>query len=340
MDKHYFRLYANCIPVRGYSRSSICDVQRGRLQFIPNDLFEILEKHADRSIAEIIRIFGEENRETIEEYFDFLCKEEYVFYCDFDDLKLFPDLDLSWDHPSIITNAIVDIVLESRYKFDSIIPQLEALGCKDIQFRFFRKTSIPELSEMMSLFRTSSIKSVELLVPYSEDFTDAEITHFVEGNLRIHFLVFHSSPFRRQMETQSKTVIRFAEEIISDETHCGHISEGYFTINLATFTESQKYNSCLNRKIAIDSNTDIKNFPSMRISYGNIKDNDIKGVLSNNSSFKEMWLINKNKIEICKNSKFSYICTDCRAYTVKKDSLSKPAKCAYDPYTAEWTDKR
>jgi len=337
MDKRYFRLYANCLPVRGYTRSSICDVQRGRLQFIPNDLYEILEKHADRSIPEIIQVFGEENRETIEEYFDFLYTEDYIFYCELDDLKLFPPLDLSWDHPSMITNAIVDIGLESRHHFDSIISQLEGLGCKDIQLRFFRETSIPELSGIMDLLLTSSIKSVELLIPYSERFVDAEIIRFAEANLRIHFLVLHSSPFNRQIETKSKTVIRFVEDVISDETHCGHISEGYFTVNLATFTESQKYNSCLNRKIAIDRNGEIKNCPSMRTSYGNIKDNNIKGVLLDHPALKEMWLINKDQVEICKDCEFRYVCTDCRAYTVKNDSLSKPAKCKYDPYTAEWS---
>jgi SPASM domain peptide maturase of grasp-with-spasm system len=309
------------------------------LQFIPNDLFEKLEKHADRSIPEIIQNFGEENRETIEEYFDYLCKEEYIFYCEYDDLKLFPKLDLYWDHPSVITNAIVDVGPESKHPFAGIISQLEDLGCQDMQFRFFRETSIRELAEIITLFRTSSIKSVEFLVPYSEDFTDESILRFAESDMRIHFLVFHSSPFSRQMTAKNEASIRFVRQMISDETHCGYISEGYFSINLPTFTEAQKHNTCLNRKIAIDRNGNIKNCPSMPVSYGNIRDSDIRGVLENHPGYKDMWFIGKDQIEVCRDCEFRYICTDCRAYTEKKDSFSKPAKCAYNPYTAEWTDK-
>jgi SPASM domain peptide maturase of grasp-with-spasm system len=336
MNNEYFRLYANCIPVRGYTRSTICDVQRGRLQFIPNDLFDILVKEAAKPIAEIIQIFGEENRETIEEYFDFLNKEEYIFYCGAGDLRLFPDLDLSWDHPSVITNAIVDVGTESSHDFAGIISQLEGLGCKDIQFRFFRETSIGELSGLATLFRASSIKSIELFVPYSDHFAEDMIVQLVESEMRIHSLVFHSTPFAKQILTKNKTSIRFVGQMITDETHCGFISEGYFTINLPTFTEAQKYNSCLNRKISIDRNGEIKNCPSMRNSYGNIRDTDMGSMLRNSPSFKEFWLINKDQVEVCKDCEFRFICTDCRAYTEKNDRFSKPAKCAYDPYSAQW----
>lgn len=42
MNKKYFKLFANCIPVRGYSNSIICDLQKGKYIPIPNELYDIL----------------------------------------------------------------------------------------------------------------------------------------------------------------------------------------------------------------------------------------------------------------------------------------------------------
>ena len=45
------------------------------------------------------------------------------------------------------------------------------------------------------------------------------------------------------------------------------------------------------------------------------------------------------KIHVCKDCEFRYICTDCRAYIEDpNDILSKPLKCGYNPYTAEWSE--
>jgi hypothetical protein len=53
--------------------------------------------------------------------------------------------------------------------------------------------------------------------------------------------------------------------------------------------------------------------------------------------FAALWSINKDQITVCKDCEFRYVCTDCRAYLLDAGDLySKPSKCTYDPYTAEW----
>ena len=51
-DTKYIKLYANCIPVKGFNRSVICDLQRSDIKLIPNDLFELLS-FQDIKISEI-----------------------------------------------------------------------------------------------------------------------------------------------------------------------------------------------------------------------------------------------------------------------------------------------
>src|SRR5215471_16167191 len=121
-----FRLYANCFPVRGARRSLVCDLQKGRAQFIPNDLYEILTEMRDLTLSQIKAQYDNEQDQTLEMYFDLLVDQEYGFWCD--EPERFPDLDLSWDRPEAVTNAIVDVDKNSSHDFASIFDQLDELA--------------------------------------------------------------------------------------------------------------------------------------------------------------------------------------------------------------------
>ncbi len=122
--------------------------------------------------------------------------------------------------------------------------------------------------------------------------------------------------------------------------NCGAISPKYFRINLPMFSESQKHNTCLHRKISIDSKGDIRNCPSMPESFGNIRDTKLREAIRQ-KSFKKYWDITKDKITVCSDCEFRHICTDCRAYgREENDIYSKPLKCGYDPYSLQWDRKK
>lgn len=78
----------------------------------------------------------------------------------------------------------------------------------------------------------------------------------------------------------------------------------------------------------------------MRQSYGNTRDLPLAAAMQKvNSSLQAG--ITKDKVSVCKDCEFRYICTDCRAFVSSPDDpYSKPAKCSYDPYTATWADAR
>src|SRR6266436_8794949 len=134
-----FRLFANCIPVRGARRSIICDLQLHRFVLIPNGLHHILTELRGLSISQIKNAFERGQHSVIDEYFAFLVKKEYGFFCT--EPHLFPELDLTWLEPDQITNAIIDVDRESRHAYASIFSQLDSLGCKALQLRFFSAVS-------------------------------------------------------------------------------------------------------------------------------------------------------------------------------------------------------
>ncbi len=117
---------------------------------------------------------------------------------------------------------------------------------------------------------------------------------------------------------------------------CGCVDKSFFTINLPFFTESQCHNTCLNRKICIDAEGNIKNCPAMAKSYGNIKDTTLEEAI-NKPGFKDLWYICKDQIDVCKDCEFRHLCTDCRAFIKDPENIySQPAKCTYNPYICKW----
>ena len=130
-------------------------------------------------------------------------------------------------------------------------------------------------------------------------------------------------------------IVYYADKVLAPE-NCGVVSTDYFCIGMKHFTESQHHNTCLNRKICIDANGDIKNCPAMAKSYGNIKDTTLEEAI-NKPGFKDLWYVCKDQIDVCKDCEFRHICTDCRCFIKDPGNIySQPAKCTYNPYICLW----
>jgi SPASM domain peptide maturase of grasp-with-spasm system len=342
MKNKYFRLFSCCILVKGSTRSIICDVQRGSYHFIPNDLYEILENERITPIDLIYKKYGTENSIAIDEYFQLLLDEEYIFYCNEEELEMFPSMNLKWDFPAVITNAILDFCDEqdSKYPiFEDIVKSLTDMGCVALQLRFFDYVNWNSIKGVLLQNTDSSIESIEVIAKYDETITYEELLEVKKSNQRVSSFLLHSAPFFKTFEIPFKnTFFSTTTESITNSSHCGFINAEYFSTNIVLFTEAQKHNTCLNRKISIDTEGYIRNCPSMKEHYGNIKDTTLHQALEH-PDFKKYWFINKDQIAVCKDCEFRYICTDCRAYIENpEDMYSKPLKCGYNPYTCEWEE--
>ena len=334
--------YANCIPIVGYKRVSIIDLQRDSSIIIPKELYSILQLQ----VCELIytKINGLQNTDNVELYqnlLEYMEENEIIFKTD--EAESFPTLNLDYYNPSIIDNFIIDIkILEHRNFYISIFNQLEKLGCNHIQVRFFSKVNDNQLIDFFSLFKDFSFQGIEIILPFTKTLIPDFLINKINEFDFIFLVVVYNSPFRENYMTERYNKMGnliYLKEDIPSEAHCGNISPNNFMQNLKMFSESQKYNTCLNRKISIDVNGEIKNCPSMTKSYGNIKDTTLREAIEK-AGFKDVWNINKDQIEICKDCEFRHICTDCRAYIQDPNNIySKPAKCGYDPYTATWGEE-
>lgn len=334
-----FKIFSNCIPVRGANRSTICDLQRNDVKLIPNDLVDILLNHEGRTINEIKKSYKNKYDDIISEYFEFLLENEFIFFTD--DPELFTKLDLSWKSDSLINNAILDRNSKSDYNLYGALDQLNQLCCQHIEIRFYDIIHLSTVKEILQYLERlqSTIASVDFTLPYNKvKLTDLKNT--IKYNKRLASLKIFGCPkdrFTAPLRDNMGYILETKKEV-KNSSCCGVVSKDFFVVNTSLFTESQHFNSCLNHKISIDADGVIKNCPTMQSGYGSIKNTKLRDVLKIRE-FKKYWNISKDKISICKDCEFRYICTDCRAFVNnEKNNFPKPLKCGYNPYSNTWTN--
>lgn len=341
-NRNYIHLYANCQITKGISRSIICDLQRSKYILIPNSFADLFIKQRYYNLKKASILFDPEDLGIFHEYITLLIDNELAFYCSKKEIKRFPQLQLTYKYPAKITNAILDFDEKSDYKIKDIIQNfLIPSNCRHIQIRCFDSVNFDFLEALTTEINNCFIKSVAIIIKDSFNDNYSQITKWVTCNRKIKSLVLHSSNENKiiQEENYGSSVIVTTRQKLKSETNCGIIDHDYFNITIESFSESLCSNSCLNRKISIDKEGNIKNCPSMKETFGNVKTVQSLDSVIKNPDFYKYWNISKDKIKTCMHCEFRHICTDCRAYLDDPDDIySKPLKCSYDPFTNKWED--
>lgn len=334
---NFLNIFSNCLLVKGHSMSLICDLQRREYHHIPNDLYEVINTLKEKSIEECYEYFGKGNKTTIKSYIKFIVDNDLGFV----DTQIIPELvpiNLQWDTYSPITNLIIELDENSDFNTDFFLELLK-LNIDAVEIRSYNAISEELLNSVLNIFQSTTIYNIKIALKFSNWMNKKTLSKICQDNMTISTFIVHSSPKEKIYKImKDSTVLFFSETNLDSERCCGNIHPKYFITNVELFTESQEHNTCLNRKLAIDVNGNIKNCPSMQENFGNIKTASLKKVLEN-SDLKKYWFINKDKISVCQDCEFRHVCTDCRAYIENPEDLySKPLKCGYDPYANVWED--
>jgi len=239
-------LFSSCIPVKGFCRSLICDLQRGIFYFIPNGLYDLILTHSGKSKTDILSNYEANNHFTIDEYFEFLEKYELIHWMD-QSIEQFPLMSLFWDSPVLITNSIVVLSKYNLCYAGNIVNGINNTRCKNLQI--FSLVNHEECHYFVDLFNKSTLQSIEIFIEYDENFDFKKIF----TNSRVTSIVAHSSPNDKHIDLTNQCVLSYVKHKIASFVFCGVVKSDYFTVNTSLFTESLHHNSCLNRKISIDA---------------------------------------------------------------------------------------
>ncbi len=340
-NKKSFLLFACCIPVKGYSRSIIYDMQFGKCKFIPNLLFDILKVNNGKSIDSLKSFTKNKYNEGIDLFYNLLVKEGYGFYTN--EPELFPEIDLTWKSPSIITNAIIEVSqVNSHEDINKKFVLTDFLGCISVQILCIdTNISIKWLSEILSCYSESRIKSIELVLFHKENITTEELIGISEKHRRISsIIVFNSKENKKNdLKNEKGFVILFSKKDFNIGRELFSNSQN-FNINISLFSESQKHNTYFNRKLFINSIGEIKNAPECKEIFGNINNLDSKTELKKNIAtprFQKYWHIHKELIDVCKNCEYRHMCVDSRIPLQNENGTwYHEMECPYNPYIAKW----
>lgn len=330
-----FELFANVIPVKGFMRSILMDLQRGTFHFIPNEIEALLQNECRQAMfSELIYTLPES--EAIQEYINFFIDQQLGHYIEAEASPYFTALPLQWDFPAAITNAIIEVSEYTLPYLKDILVQLNELGTEYFECRITGTVPDPDfISEVARIISKSGELKAHLLF----NAPDVPLSFYhalVDTAPQISEIkLFNTAPLEDRPLRYGGRITR--NSLILDNSFCGFIDPAFFRVDMHFFTESQQHNTCLNRKLCIDREGQYKNCLSLPQSFGNISSGTSIQEVLRNESFLAKFYVHKDLIKVCRDCEFRHMCSDCRAYTEDiDDALSKPLKCGYDPYTNVW----
>ena len=325
-------VFDSCKSIKGYNRGIIIDFHRFKYFYVPNTLIDFLNENDRMNLIQIKKNYIE-NKEIIEEYLDFSESNEIITFTDYSLTNNFPKMKEEFYYPGSISNIILDFNL-LMYDFGNFLVEAVNFGARFLQIRFFNKVSCDFLNDILSRVCDKGLYSIELIINYDDLFENKNLNLITKFNL-IQNIFCYNSPKNGLEEIYSKQIIHSKQSKINLH-QCGYVSKNSFSFTTDHFFESKKYNSCLNKKISVDEFGVIKKCPSSIEVLGYVNNFDLN-IITNLNEFSKYDLINKEKIEVCKDCEHIHICTDCRInVSDPKNIFSKPKFCTYNPYISKW----
>jgi SPASM domain peptide maturase of grasp-with-spasm system len=337
----YFNLFSDILITKGVNRILISDLQRNSSELQSLELNSLVEELKSNSIEEVFAFYDEESKEIVQEYLNFLLEKEYGFITENNWDENFPPLSLAFTDASTISNIFIetaDLLLSPQ-----LVQSIENLGIRHLVVYCESELSLSSFLVLEDTLNGSCLESIEIFSPYHSGVDEGFIKTLNEKCTRIYSLIFHKcekAPF--EVVDIFKFNLVFTSQYLKIN-FCGKVDLKYFDTNLMKVLEAVNHNSCLNKKIGIDINGNIKNCPAMPQIFGNINNTSLEEAL-NAKEFRAYWNITKNDIMVCMDCEFRNVCTDCRAFTERTHinhaglDISKPLKCGYNPTTNQWEE--
>lgn len=325
----YLRLIPTCLLVKGIFRSAIYDIVRNDIFFIPSRFYDIFNsKYFKINLNDL----SKEERQLFDEL---VTNELFLTSSSTSYFKQFPSLKKHWDHPSIISNAI--IIYSRLYPIKDLITQLTELNCFHIQLLFTKKISLAELNKVFGLLEQSSLRTVEVVMKYDNKYNKAEVENLYLNNSRIRNIIFYNSSkttfyFKKKKHTN---VVCLSSDIDLNSGR-SKVSPKYLNVNINLFLEGLKHHTYFNRKLFIDEDGNIKrNFIEQK-TFGNVNTGTIRSAIKS-LGYKKYWDVTKDNTSVCRDCELRYACIDHRVPKLSKQGTwYHEVDCTYNPYTMAW----
>lgn len=328
MIKKKFKLFECCAIVKGINNGIIIDLQRKLFHVFPLSILNELEYYNGRKIYDLFIDF-KESKAILKKYISYFIENELVNIDE--DLSNFPVVSDHYIRP--FTLDILSVELCTSLPLPNLFfkKQIDFLGvsCLKLILNNFDKKF---LNHCLNLLNNTKVQNIAIFINYQNNIvTDLDYILSTYGRVR-DIIIFNYPDNLKSIHKQ----IYFNKSNIH-EILCRKInSQNDFTLNIDAFNESKKFNLIYNRTLHIDSNQNVKlNISTLNI-LGNII--QIKDIIKK-EIVQDFWSTNKDKIVVCQDCEFRYICPDGRI-PFKKNFNDKyythEEECNYNPYENTW----
>lgn len=325
MMKKYFKLYTNCILVKGATNSIIYDLFLPRYYTIPTNLvpyfYELKLLPFDRVAAKKRR-----NAKQIKNVCNELIGLGYAHWVEEEALDLFNEADLKWDPSSTITYAVIN--------------------SNDYNIINHTLNFLVELSTPAILVRHND-EMLDLLDYLNEKLSASPIIQIEVMTSQLNAMITCKkiTKFRRLKTIWSEINV---PQKFKDHPKVQHVcnrpyfKQGYPEYEL--YSKSLQHHAYFNRRLYIGPKGEIKNALECKETFGNILDlrkaRELQSIIDQ-PAFQKYWNVPKELCDVCKDCEFRHMCIDNRLPSQREDgSWYYQQECAYNPYIAKWKGEK
>lgn len=324
----FINLLPSVIISKGTSFAAIFDMEEGVYASIPLSWGDFLDTK-NRSFEVIYPYILQNENGVCSEDFDlinflisncFAIESRYIIPFE----KIETD---KWDIPFIYETLLVDSSSEENlFRYIDALPNYRI--SRFSQFRLFFSATYKCLKRLLLAIENKGYYNTDIVTNYKQGIA-ASNYHQLLTEHPYHLSKLIIMDYHIYIDGANPRLI-FNSERMDDCSMCGIIEEALYSINIDTYLKYSKGNTCLWKKISISADGQIRNCPSMPISYGHISNTNILGIKSN-PTYKYLSEIKKSEIDVCRDCEFRVFCTDCRANICNPNNIySKPKKCKYN----------
>lgn len=301
-ENSFFKLFSHNIPVLGKDMSVLYNLQKSKLIYIPNSMFEVLVLMKKRTVREVKANVDTEFLPLFDEYLAFLKKNDLGFFTLFP--EEFPEMNMQWHSPNEIISANIEHdATDSRYDLNDVFNQLEDLTCFHIELRI-RNATASCLDRINQWTEGKIFKSINIIMGYDATI-DNLLTDFYKKNDKIDWILVYNA--QKDSAKKSGDSIKYTSLSLSSQELI--FPSDQYIISVKYFTEALQFHPLFNKKVCIDYLGNLKNDLRFHKSFGNINNLTIKAALQT-TGFKDLWFAAPDKVIEYKDDVLRY----CKLY--------------------------
>lgn len=327
-----FKLFSNCLPVKGINRGIIIDFQRKNYYTIPNQIIDLVSEYSDREIHALFNDFRND-KIILKKYIRFFLSNELVIVSN--DIQRYPAISNSFERPYSIDTITIDSDLSTSILKGFLERKIDNLGVSNLKI-ISTDYDLQKITSILKFINKSRIKSVILYIKHVAGLEN-ELIKLQNKYARIAEVIFYE--VKKEQLKQSKFIyeVKSLEETLAMKIN----NQNNFALELSNFNEALKYSSAYNRTLYIDCYGNIKRHIGDKSIFGNLESHDLNEIVKHREII-EFWKINKDSMETCRDCEFRYICPDggIPFKTAEDKYYTYSQSCNYNPYTNKWIDAR